>query len=209
MNGKYTFRILVLLLNTLLLGGCFAVGTGVGQTPEQAAAQSQPPPADVQRVYVVKPAPNGSLVIHRDIGTAAKSADNFTVGFAYVTPEWFGWTAHENGGMGGMPDTEELALFTDSPDTPTNHTIIVGLTKDPNVNTAVATFGTGQTMRDHVVNGLFGMVAEPKTPPCQLELLNARGERIKLIDFRNTGSAQHVEIWADRIQKDCPKEDSQ
>ncbi len=204
MNTRHILAILALLLSPLLLGGCWAVGTGVGQTPEQAAAQSQPAPAGVQRIYVVKPAPKGSLVLYKDIDTAGQAQNDFSIGFAFVTHEWFGWTAHENGGMGGSNEAEDLRLFTDSSNAPTDHTVIVGLTQDPNVATAVATFGTGQTIHDQVANGLFAMVAEPKTPPCQLELLNVRGERIKLINFRSADASQYVDTWSDRIQKECP-----
>ncbi len=205
MNPRYTLAIPVSLLSVLLLGGCLTIGEGVGQTPEQAAALLHPPPAGVQRIYVVKPAPKGSLVIYKRIGVARQAENDFAFGYAYVTPEWFGWTAREGGGRGGLPEAEEPAFFTNGRQPANDSTVIIGLTNDSNVSTVIAAFGNGQKIQDQVMNGLFGMMADPpKTPPCWLELLNAQGIRIKLIDFRSADAPQDVAIWTDRIQKECP-----
>ncbi len=200
--------LVALILLGFLLGGCaLGVNGGMGRTPEEAAERASPRPNGVQRIYLVKPAPKGALVIYRDIGAAAQAADQTQVGFSFVTPETLRWTVHESGGMGIISD-EPLALSTDSPHSPTGHTIILGLARDPNVATVAVTFGTGQRLTDQVTNGLFAMVAEPKTPPCWLELMDGQGVRLKLVDFRNTDEPQYRAGWEERIKQECPQKDS-
>ncbi len=202
-------KIFVLLFIVALLAlsplGCAFIPMLGDPTPEQAALHIDPPKNGEQRFSVLKPAPDGVLVVYENFANVPGDPNQVQAGYAFVTQERFGWAVHEGGGVGGRPQHGILA-FVNRRDNPGQHTILMGKTVDQRVDHIAALFSTGQVIEDTVANGLFGIVVEPKASLCQLVLLDTQRQRIELFGLK--GEAQdltellHGDI--DRARDECP-----
>ncbi len=153
-------------------------------SPEQAAMRMNPPRNGEQRISVVKPAPEGALVVFENIAQQQEDPSVIEIGYAYVTLQAFGWVSSGGGGAGGQPQ-HSILLSTSSFGGPMDRMIIYGKVVDPRVAQVVVGFPSGQ-VRDTTVNGLFGMVVVPYTLVCRIELLDAEERQIGLFDHSGT-----------------------
>ncbi len=164
--------------------GC-AVNSRPGDlTPEQAALRVNPPRNGAQRLSIVKPAPEGALVVFEDIAQQRQDPSAIGIGYAYVTLQASGWLPSGGGWAGGQPQHSVL-LEISSYGSPNERMIIFGKVVDPRAAQVIVGFPGGQ-VRDTTVNGLFGMVVVPYTLVCRLEFLDSEENRIGLFDYSGT-----------------------
>lgn len=179
-------RILLVIVALLAASqlGCAFVGPPGDLTPEQAALRTNPPRNGAQRFSVVKPAPEGALVVFENIAQQQGEPSAIEIGYAYVTLQASGWLANGGGAAGGQPQHSILVHIPWSGG-PMERMIIYGKVVDPRVAQVVVGFPGGQ-VRDTTVNGLFGMVVVPEAPVCRLELLDAEEKQVELFDYSGT-----------------------
>ncbi|MBI4670345.1 MAG: hypothetical protein HY741_01580 [Chloroflexi bacterium] len=165
---------------SVLFVGCGVIGMQ-SMTPQQVVARANPPNAGEQRVYATKPAGNGALVVLRALNPPA---GEFLLGYGIATKGALGWESSEGGSAGGTADnTKPLYLYISSQNTPPNRNLVYGMVNDPRVQTVVAQFANGQTIQDEIENGLFGIVAEPKSALCRIDFRDARLQNLYGYDF--------------------------